>query len=111
LDIIIHPWNAASARRNDGPFEGGPGAGRRKSSLRLDRGSTRPDPMLAKLGAADGASGAEREEWEHAGIHQCPDQDLDRDSDQEREDRAEQGSHGKRPYGPGWETMHGVTAR
>jgi hypothetical protein len=80
-----------------------------KLGLRLDRGSARSDPLLAQLGAADGASGDKREEGEHAGIYQSADQDLDRDSDQERENRAEQGSHGNRPNGPGWETAHAAT--
>lgn len=81
-----------------------PDAGRRKKSGL--RGSARSDPLFANLGAADDASSDECEEWEHTGIHQCADQDFDRDRHQERENRAEEDSHGNRPYGPGWETAH-----
>jgi|SRR6516165_8016052 len=37
--------------------------------------------------------------------------DLPAHSHQEREDRAERGSRDNRPCGPGWQTVHGVSAR
>jgi len=43
--------------------------------------------------------------------HTDADQDLDPDSHQEREDRAEHDSRGNRPYGPGGKAPHGITAR
>ncbi len=68
----------------------------------------RPEPQLADKQPADDADGDEREEFEHAGILYNADQDLDGDGHQENEDRAEQGSRGNRPRGPGWKTAQGV---
>jgi hypothetical protein len=77
--MIIHP-PIPHLLDNDRCLEGGTVAADEKPGLGLDRGSARSDPLFAKLGAADGASSDEREEWEHAGIQHCADQDLDRDS-------------------------------
>jgi len=91
-------------------YAGGAAIAAAGARLRLDRRLT---SMMRRPCAAqkpgDGTNGDDHKESGHTGVRCETDQDLDCDTHQEREDRAEHGSDSDREYGPGWETTHADT--
>ena len=65
-------------------------------------------PQPAKQDAADYPGAKKRNQRRCAAFTQKPDEDLDQNSHEEREDRAQQNSATNHPPSPGRETVHGV---
>jgi len=108
-DVCLSPIGVVLVPREPS-YAGGAAIAAAGARLRLDRRLT---SMMRRPCAAqkpgDGTNGDDHKESGHTGVRCETYQDLDRDTHQEREDRAEHGSDGDREYGPGWETTHADT--
>jgi hypothetical protein len=67
-------------------------------------------PPRAAQEPADSARCHKHKECGQASVLHETKQDLNDDCHQERKDRAEHSGGGYRPDGPGWKTVHGITA-